>query len=372
MRLLLATLVLGLSLAWARPAIAATFYLELSEHGTKDEADAALLSHGPDGEQMRVTRRYVRGEGWRYLLRLDGFDDRSEAVSAARAFATEGQTVIVYEGAGYKRTMVERVGPGEPAEAAPPADAGEDEVLPSGSQVLKAASRAHGGRSGGAKLLAKAERIKFSFTSKTVVGDQEWKIRHHFYRAGSFARVEVDMIKGEGISNTVVVGEGGKAWVATKELVRERDVAQAMEMLARFAPETGLLSIPLGFAEDVKTAAEWQGLVVSGQVSHRGNSQYRVVPDRRREGDLNPLEAALFDVETGRLVQVTWATRGGRITFSYGNYRQVATDIVVPFTVRVDRNGTLVESIEVAELVIDPPLPEGLFGEPSKVQGRRH
>ena len=365
--------VLLLLLVWTLPASAGTFFLEISEHASKEEAEAAVLTHGPDGEKMRVARRYVRGAGWRYVVRMDGFSERDKAVGAARNYATQERTILVYEGAGYKRTVIERVG-GESSKmpaAAVAADA-QDSGMPSASQVLKTAARAHGGRSGGSKLLAKAERLKFAFLSRTVVGDKEWKIRHHFYRFGERARVEVDMVKGDGVSNTIVVGDNGKAWVATKDLVRERDLSQASEMVARFAPETGLLSIPLGFANDIKAAAEWQGLTVSGQVSHRGKTHYRVVPDRRRGGDLNPMESALFNVETGRLVQVTWATRGGRVTFSYGDYRTVADDLVVPYSVRIDRNGGLVEAIEVSEFSVDPPLADTLFGEPTKIRGRKH
>ena len=55
------------------PASAGTFFLEISEHASKEEAEAAVLTHGPDGEKMRVARRYVRGAGWRYVVRMDGF-----------------------------------------------------------------------------------------------------------------------------------------------------------------------------------------------------------------------------------------------------------------------------------------------------------
>ena len=35
------------------------------------------------------------------------------------------------------------------------------------------------------------------------------------------------------------------------------------------------------------------------------------------------MESALFEETTGRLVQLTWATRGGRVTFTYSDYRTV-------------------------------------------------
>ena len=180
------------------------------------------------------------------------------------------------------------------------------------------------------------------------------------------------MVKGDGVSNTVVVGQDGKAWVATRDLVRERDLAQAMEMMARFAPESGLLSIPLGLAADIKDAAEWQGLKTSGRVSYRGVPHYRLVPDRQGDGEMNPLEAALFEETTGRLVQLTWVTRGGRVTFTYSDYRTVVDELVIPFAIRIERNGGLVEAIEIADFQIDAFVDESLFSEPAKIRGRKH
>ena len=180
------------------------------------------------------------------------------------------------------------------------------------------------------------------------------------------------MVKGDGVSNTVVVGDGGKAWVATHELVRERDSGQASEMMARFAPETGLLSVPLGLAGDIKEAAEWQGLKTSGRVSFKGVTHFRLVPERKGDSELNPLEAALFDEKSGLLVQLTWVTRGGRVTFTYEDYRAVSEDLLIPYSIKVERNGGLVEAVEISEFVVNPSLSEKLFVEPTKIKGRKH
>ena len=172
-------------------------------------------------------------------------------------------------------------------------------------------------------------------------------MKHTFFRSGSKERIEVDVLKGEGVSNTVVLAAPDKAWVATHDMVRERDGVQAAEMLSRFAPETGLLSIPLGFAVDVRDASEWRGLVASGRVSHQGRPHLRVAPERTSEGEQNPMESALFDQASHQLSQVTWVTRGGRVTFQFEDYKVLAEDLFVPHRVRVERNGQLVEEIEV-------------------------
>ncbi len=352
-------------------AQAGEFFLEFSEHPDREAAEAALLEYGPDGEHMRVSRRFVRGQGWTYVVRLDGFEDRHSALAAAQSFSTPDAAVRVIEGLGYKRSVVATVsdegarGPSSGAEDEP-----EDGDLPSASSILRMASKAHGGRGGGGRVLSKADALRFAFTSRTVVGEKEWRIRHRYFRVSERARLEVDMLKGDGISNTVVIGEAGKAWVATHSLVRERDTLQAAEMLARFAPETGLLSIPLGFSVDIKEASEWRNLSTSGRVNHQGKPHLRLVPQAKEE--MNPLEAALFDESSHLLSRVTWVTRGGRVTFEFSDYRTVSEDVVLPHRVRVERNGGLVEEVEVESLEIDPVLDQALFVEPQILRGKKH
>ena len=360
-----------LALGFSPLAHGGDFFLELSEHGDRESAEAALLDYGPDGEHMRISRRFIRGTGWRYVVRLDGFEDRDSAVIAAQSFSTPEGDVRVIEGLGYKRSVVATVGDGE-RRGEPAAVEASEAVngLPSASAVLKAAAKAHGGRAGGARTLAKTTSLRFDFTSRTVVGEKDWRIRHRYFRAAERARLEVDMVKGEGVSNTVVMGEAGKAWVATHAMVRERDTLQAAEMLARFAPETGLLSIPLGFAVDIKEVSEWRNLATAGRVNHVGAPHIRLVPKAGEES--NPLEAALFEESTGLLSQVTWVTRGGRVTFEFQDYKTVTDGVVLPFQVRVERNGGLVEEVTVEALEINPALSSELFVEPKQLRGKKH
>jgi len=351
-------------------AHAGDFFLELSEHDSKETAEAALLEFGPDGDHMRISRRFIRGTGWRYVVRLDGFDDKDSALIAARSFSSNDFQVKVIEGLGYKRSVVATV-TDDGARSSGAAEAAEivEGGLPSAGSVLKGAAKAHGGRSGGARLLRKASSLKFGFTSKTVVGEKEWRIHHRYYRSAERSRLEVDMLKGDGVSNTVVIGAQGKSWVATHALVRERDTLQATEMLARFAPETGLMSIPLGFAVDIKEASEWRNLTTAGRVNHLGKPHLRLVP---KPGEsLNPLEAALFDEGTQLLSRVTWVTRGGRVTFEFSDYRPVAETVMLPHRVRVERNGGLVEEVEVEALEVNGELAESLFEEPQILRGKK-
>ena len=354
-------------------AEAGQFFIELSEHSDRADAEKSLLEYGPDGENMRISRRYVRGQGWVYAVRLDGFEDKESAMVAAKSFSSNDGVIRVIEGLGYKRLTVAEIGKTwKAASETPPVADAETDGMPNAAQVLRLATKAHGGKAGGSRILQEMSALKFSFVSRSVVGEQEWKVKHTFFRSGAKARVEVDVLKGDGVSNTVVLAAPDKAWVATHEMVRERDGVQAAEMLSRFAPETGLLSIPLGFATDVRDASEWRGLVASGRVSHQGRPHLRVAPDRDGEGERNPMESALFDQNSHHLSQVTWVTRGGRVTFQFDNYKALAEDLLVPHRVRVERNGQLVEEIEVEGLDLNANLADDLFKEPAILRGKKH
>jgi hypothetical protein len=367
-------ILLGLYLFCSLPSWAGVYFLELSEHETEAAADAAMLEYGPDSENMRISRRYIRGVGWRYVVRLDGFDAKEEAVRAASTFATKDNAVNVIEGQGYKRTLVEEVGSSSGAAEAQsgPAALGAEGGLPSAVQVLRQATKAHGGKKGGASLLKLQNELRYSFSSRTMVGEEEMKARHTYIRKGTQSRLEVAVSKGSGVSNTIVLAAPNKAWVATHDVVVERDGVQTAQTMARFAPETGLLSIPLGFPVDVKEASEWRGLHTTGRVNHEGKAHFRVAPERKDDGEYNPLEAALFRDDTMQLAQVTWVTRGGRVTFKYSDYRPVMEGLVVPHRVQVMRNGKLVEEIEIKEFDLSPNIEAGLFVEPTVLRGRRH
>ena len=75
--------------------------------------------------------------------------------AAASSLVKQDQIITVYEGLGYKRLTVERVGercrPRPLDGEAPRIDAG----IASAAQVLRNAVKAHGGRGGGVRLLQK-------------------------------------------------------------------------------------------------------------------------------------------------------------------------------------------------------------------------
>ena len=128
---------------------------------------------------------------------MSGVEDKQSALAAANSFSSDGGVVRVIEGLGYKRVAVAEVGnkweaKAESASASP--TTADD--YPNASQVLRQAAKAHGGKAGGSQLLRDMDQLRFSFVSRTVVGDQEWKVKHTFFRSGSKSRIEGDVLKG--------------------------------------------------------------------------------------------------------------------------------------------------------------------------------
>jgi hypothetical protein len=357
---------------WAGAAHAASVHLIVGDHVDKKaaEADAAVVA--AIGHPSRVIRRFVRGKGWRYHVRVGDFPTLEAAEAAAKAMPA-GRPVSIVDGQGRRETVVAQIAgegagpaPEVPAEpVAPTSSAG----LPAAKAVLRAAAKAHGGRSGGARKVQDADRLRFSFRSRAVVGSDEVVADHVYYRSALGVRLEVDIVQGQGVSNVVVLSAEPNSWVATHDAVTPRDWTTASDLLSRFAPETGLLSIPLGLPRAVVDTVEWRDLQTEAIAQLDGASHYRIVPENHTPQDA--LVAALFDAHTHLLSRVTWLTRSGEVTFDYRDYRIAVAGVVIPHRIRVERDGKLVEEVEVVELALDPDLRNELFAEPSVLRRSR-
>ena len=192
---------------------------------------------------------------------------------------------------------------------------------------------------------------------------------HVYYRSPAGIRLEVDVVRGQGISNVVVITVEPKSWVATADEVVERDWLQATALVAHFAPETGVLSIPLGLPKDAAEAMEWREVVTDAKEDLYGQAHYRVVPNAKGKG--GALIAAYFDAASHLLSRVTWRTRGGKVTFDYRDYRSVGEGVVIPHRVRVERDGQLVQEVEVSDLTLDLELRSELFSQPAVLRRKR-
>lgn len=356
-------------------ALAASYAVELPPQ--VDRAVADQLLSGSAVENGRVLRRYVSGQGWRYVVVVDGLASLDLARQSGARLAATGQAATIYVVDGDSIQIAEvvqqpalvapalgaRLAPtrAEPAVVAPaerPRRGATPEAL--AADVLNAAVRAHGGHGGGLERLSDATSVQFRFVRTVPVGGSSLVAEHRYVSQASGLRLEVDVSAGDGQDSVTVIDPAGTAWVFAGGQTTTRDVRRAREVLERFSPAL-VLAVPLGLPEDVETAEAWRSL--------------RLDPTRQQPGSLvltpgsqgkSGLASATFDAEDHTLKRVTWTSDGGELTFIYEDYQRLDRGLVVPFRARVERDGSLVEEVQVLELVLDQPVDPSLFTQPGQ------
>jgi hypothetical protein len=332
---------------------------------------AELASAPPAGAERanaRVVRRYVRGEGWQFLVQVRELDSLDAARMMAVHMVDGGGTALVLEPVGGRERIVETLG--SPLEAAPavvssvegePAE--EVKPFPPADAIVQTAVINHGGAAGGGQVLSQAKAVGFVFDRKITGDEGPIRVHNRYFREGEALRLEVYIREGTGKDSVTVLSPEGKGWIIAEGQTVPRDASRVRDVAMRFSPEE-ILAVSLGIAEDMHTAGSWTGLRAVALDEDGAVVVLRppegAVPDPGMDG----LVEATFHTDPVTLASVTWSTEGGRIRFSFSDYRAVTPELVVPFKMEVHQDETKVEEIEVHELQLDPTLPEGLFVSP--------
>ena len=226
--------------------------------------------------------------------------------------------------------------------------------------VLRAAVRAHGGREGAGVLVGQASSVRFSYQRTVPEADGQLVATNHFLRKGDAVRLEVSIESGTGVDSITTLTPDRVGWVSVDGQHTERDPGRTLEILERFSPEA-VLAVPLGFPEDVETAAVWREMTTVERAG-AGAGEVWVL----QGAEESSLKEASFDVRQRHLRQVTWSSARGDITFTYSDYQELEKGLVVPFSTRIERDGALVEEITVSGFELNPELDDALFAAPSE------
>lgn len=340
------------------PAFAAELWVE--SVGMASRADAELLAQGlelpDDALSVRVVRRFLRGQGWQHQVRVEGLQTQASAEAVALQLQRLGSRAVVMErdddvevkvfdtGAPAKAT----VAAGSPASSGRPTKATDPQA------ILKQAASAHGGEKGGYALVSHASAIRFQFERTLLIDGQELVTNNLLLRQGEAMRMDVEVVRGPGVSSTTVINPAGQAAVQVEAEVVARDAARVREVLARFTPEE-VLAIPLGLAMDVEEAATWQDLVLSDSSSA---DEITLRPsDAGRDG----LVEATFRRPELYLKSLSWRGPAGLMVWRFEDYVVAAPGLVYPRRVTVHRGGSLVERVEVKRLEVNPTLGSDAF-----------
>lgn len=379
------------------PALGAPFYVESPGVATRDEAQAMMVrstaSH-PGVGQVRILRRYVRGEGWRYLVHVDDVGREKEARTLASSFGNGAVVVDLESGgtivgatdspvppppppppgvddSGEDRGLFRRKSapePEPPVAIAPPAPPPTHSPAPppaapvdrqrEAEGLLRSAARAHGGATGGLARVAASEQLTFAYTRRVPDADGKGLlVADHTFRRSAVGgvRLDVKVKKGGGIDSTTVVRPEGQAWVVVGTNSTTRDSTRAGEVVQRFGPEE-LLRVPLGLAHDLEQRGAWRGLQVEGPEG----DMVVLTPVDAGPGRVGLVDAAVYR-STNQLARVRWRRGTDVVTYHFSDYMTVGEDLIVPRTVRIETDGVLVEEIQVRDFDIEKPLSAALF-----------
>jgi len=371
--------------------------------------DVSELLEDEDSLSVRLTRRFHQGDGWQFLVVVEGFTDASHAQSiservegftviapASLSLATEAEAeVAVPDASGLVLAQEEGSAPVEEADernevVLPPSESDQPSTqegeapadgtvesdspirlvdqefsldrsgrIPDASNILRQAIRAHGGREGGNVVLSASPSILFSYERHVPDGDGGVVASNRFMRKDQAIRLEVAIQSGVGEDSITTLTQEPQGWVMVDGEYTERDPQRVLELLERFSPES-VLAFPLGLPEDVETAEAWRGLQTVGKTS----GDLGVVWVLEGQGGALGLQQAAFDLQDHTLRWVRWISESGEILFYYDDYREIGKGLVIPFITRVERSGRLVEEIRVTDLQLEVRLQDELFSTP--------
>ena len=317
------------------------------------DRDAALVLQAQledAGAEARLVRRFHQGQGWRFVVVVEHVEDAAQA--DALAALSESMSVIAVPGAAVEAAPITPAAP-------PPAAEEEPARLMSADAILRAASRAHGGRESGSAALAGADTVRFAYTRSVPAGEGRLLVDNLYLRSGDALRLEVHIEEGEGTDSCTILTADQQGWISVDGAVTARDGERTLEILQRFSPES-ILALPLGLPEDVETAAAWRLLQTTARVEEDGQEVWLL--EQASDSDLDGLIEATFDVKQHLLRRATWRLESGLLTFLYADY--TGQDLVVPLRTSIAAEGGTLEEITITELTLDPELDEALFAAP--------
>ncbi|MCP4872185.1 MAG: hypothetical protein GY898_26075 [Proteobacteria bacterium] len=221
-------------------------------------------------------------------------------------------------------------------------------AAPEMSVLIQRISQALGGADGGRVVLEKQGQFEFVFrrTIRDSITRKELTADHRYvFVADGQERLDIRMKKGEGTDSAVVLN-GDAAWVIAEGEAHDIDPATADSRLREFAPER-LFSVPLSLATDGRQILGDAALTVAGRVDESGQSRF-VLVGKDSEGN----ETARLEVDARNYLplEVAFQSRSGEVVYRYGDYREVADGLVVPFEREFLRNGIRVSRTEVTRL----------------------
>jgi len=235
-----------------------------------------------------------------------------------------------------------------------PAQAGSAPPAPEISVLIERISLALGGSEGGREVLESQNELDFVFrrTVRDSITTRELTADHRLVmrRSDGQLRLDIRMVEGSGKDSAAVV-DGDAAWVLVGGALHEAEADVVEGQLREFSPAR-LFSVPLALASEGRQILGDAALTVAGRVDDRGKARFILVGL-----DASGMETARLEVDARsyRPLEVAFRSPSGEVVYRYGDYREVAEGLIVPFEREFLRNGIRISRTEVYRLGLRIP-----------------
>ena len=227
-------------------------------------------------------------------------------------------------------------------------------------------SQALGGSEGGAPVLEAQDQVEFVFrrTVRDAVTTKELTADHRYVslEGGERLRLDIRMVDGEGKDSAAVV-DGDQAWLLVEGEKHDAEADVVTGRLIEFSPER-LFSVPLALASEGKQILGDAALSVVGRVDDKGKGRFILLGTDAEGNETARLEV---DAHSYQPLEVAFRSPSGEVVYRYGDYRQVADGLIVPFEREFLRNGIRISRTEVRRLSLHVPADPDRFDSSKRV-----
>jgi len=326
-------------------ASASPFYVETPTGTDRDAARVTESGVTEAGESPRIVRRFVDGAGWRFFVRIEGFQDEADATAVAGKLAAATHAdfaVFESEGDHAVRLAVVEAGSAPATEKPTPSDA---------APILFDVLQAHGTTPSTLQQIHTGP-MRFVYR-RTLPGDRIAETS--WLTAGGDVRVDVAPFKGAVRSSSTIVSSEG-AWLSVDGGAwTKQDQEKSRTVLAQLAPDE-VIPLVLALGTALPSRREFERMTV---VQDGASDEDLLV--LRFEGDAaaGPVELAVSPED--HLIRRARFGDSGAIEHTFDDYRTVG-DLRVPFRITTLRAET--DEPDVVEVVAFDPaprIPAGVF-----------
>lgn len=237
-----------------------------------------------------------------------------------------------------------------PAQAAPAA--------PEIGVLVERISMALGGARGGARALAQVRELDILFerTVRDSVTRKEWQATHRLVSLDGGKRQRLDLRVTDGTDSASVL-DGDAAWLIVDGAVHDLEPGAVESRILEFTPGR-LFSVPLALATEGRQILGDADLAVAGRVDEGGRARFILVGTGTDGEESVRLEV---DARTYQPLEVAFKSPSGDVVYRYGDYREIAKAVVLPFERQFLRNGILVSTTKIERLKLSVPDADALF-----------